>query len=89
MTLVLVQLGLIAVWLRTLESCLTSVRVLHLRTICVLGYAWLACELRAPPTFLTLVCEWMVWIDVASIVLAVWNRDCRYFKNHLGGNQEA
>lgn len=82
--MMLIQLALIALWVWTWDRSMFSVRWLHIRTLAVLGYAWLACEVAQPQTFLSLLCDWLVWIDIASIVLAIWNRDCRYFPHQPG-----
>lgn len=83
--IVLAQLGMIAVWVWTYYPALNSLRWLFFRTVVVLGYAWLAGVSHTPQTFLTLLCEWLVWIDIASIGLAVVNGDSRLFKHRYGG----
>ncbi len=89
MLLALAQLGFIGFWIRTYSDAFGSVRVLLLRTTAVLGYGWFtaAYDIR-PDTLPSLICEWLVWLHIGGLCMAVCNRDSRFFKHRYGGCQE-
>jgi hypothetical protein len=89
MLLALAQLGFIGFWIRTYSDAFGSVRVLLVRTAVVLGYGWFcAAQKIRPESGLSLVCEWLVWLHIGGLCMAVWNRDSRLFKHRYGGCQE-
>jgi len=75
----LIQLAFVVMWVHTYQSALFCSRALFYREIWVLGYGVLAAVVGGPQTGLSLACEVMLWIDIASLGLAFWCHDSRLF----------
>lgn len=78
--MILVQIAFVVLWITTYQPALFSLRVLFFRTVAVLGFGWFTTVNRAHmEPGLMLFCEWLIWFDIGSLCLAVWNNDSRFF----------
>ena len=77
----LIQLAFIVMWVHTYQPALFNSRALFYREIWVLAYGALAAVVGGPQTGLSLACEVMLWIDIASLGMAFLCNDYRFFPN--------